>query len=219
MRSGNEGSGRGTRIPEKREKKRRKPVKVTVSPFAVLPLLTLVFFGDPAVVPAAFAAAFLHECGHLAALRALNGSVEGIAVLPFGVEIERGGGILSYPGEILLSFSGPAVNLLLAPLAFSSNEFLRLFGFSCAALGCFNLLPIKGLDGGDVLRNLLCLFFDPDRIEGFLTVVSAFGICALLLFGFYLSLGGLFAPCVFIPVLYLFFAAFSGTRKKRDGKT
>ena len=95
-------------------------------------------------------AALCHEGGHLAGLRLAGARVEAVRLTAFGAEIRADTRYLPYGREILCTLAGPAVNLVLALL------FARALGWYLPAgvnlfLGCFNLLPLPGLDGGRAL--------------------------------------------------------------------
>ena len=180
-----------------------------VDPLFFLPPLAFLLIDRSLLAPAALLAALLHECGHIVMLKLLGGRVRRIVLHPFGGEIDAGGRMLSYGQETLLSFAGVAVNLASAPLCRLSVPFLHELGVCSAGLAFFNLLPARGLDGGDILENLLLLFL-PDRaahiiLTVFTSVSSAF-LAALFLFGMRCAR---FNPVLPLLSAYLLFKAFS----------
>ena len=108
-------------------------------------------------------AALLHELGHLLALGLLGGRVRALRISVFGAELVTSAGCLSYPGELAATLAGPAVNLLcgfvLAPLGAWTAAGAHL------ALGIFNLLPVRPLDGGRALCLLASWLLGPERGE------------------------------------------------------
>ena len=181
-----------------------------ISPLAPLPLLCFFLFSHDLTLPCALLAAALHECGHLIALRLLGGRVRRIAIYPFGGEIQTDGKLFSYPQSMFLSFAGIAVNLACAPLAFSSlPQFFVLFGRGSLALALFNLLPVRRLDGGDILFNFLSLFLLPARAEAVVRVTSVLCTGALLALIVYGCLRSLFNPMLVLLGVYLLFCCFS----------
>lgn len=100
---------------------------------------------------------FLHECGHLAVLHLLKRPVKRICMTIYGAEIYLANG-LSYREELLAACMGPAVNISLAILLCHVPGMEAVAGMNLV-LACFNLLPIGSLDGGRILRCILCMLF------------------------------------------------------------
>ena len=161
--------------------------------FPVLAALAMLA-GAGEVLPLTLAFALCHELGHLAALKLAGAKVELLRLTAFGAEIRADTRRLSYPREILCTFAGPAVNLLLALV------FARWAGNYGAAganllLGGFNLLPVPALDGGRALHLTVSWLADPLTADRLCRTVGL--MCALLLTGAALALmvfchGGLF---------------------------
>ena len=157
-----------------------------------------------------FFCVYLHEMGH-----ALGASLFGIRTLD--VTLTFFGGYARLAGvprgtlqEVVVSFAGPAVNLLIAgvlyfllqnpDIALSGNW--RIMSWLMTAnlfLGLFNLLPGYPLDGGNIARAILTNFMPRPRarlIVGYIGGVVGFGLVALalqtrdfsltMLLGFYL---------------------------------
>lgn len=127
----------------------------------------------------------LHELGHLAALTLLDARIKLIRLTAVGAEI-RIEGSLSWPGELAAALSGPAANLLCASI-FCQIEGGAPFGGINLALGCFNLLPARRLDGGRALSALLSMALGPEWgiwIAGLISGAVSLGI--LLLGGYVL---------------------------------
>lgn len=122
------------------------------------------------------------------AIRVLGGQVTRLRLSAVGAEMQVEG-TMGYGGEIICALAGPVVNLL---LAFAAAR-LGMFAFSGLnlAMGFFNLLPLRALDGGRVLSCATCLFFGPERAYRMITVLE-FVLSALLLVcaGVVLGLGG-----------------------------
>ena len=100
-------------------------------------------------------AAFLHECGHLAAARILHIPWQSLRLDLLGARREVGGRMLSAGEEWLLSLAGPLSSLAFAALAsplWQLSSAARLFSGASLLLGLLNLLPIRGFDGGRMLE-------------------------------------------------------------------
>lgn len=157
--------------------------RLTVSPgFPVLVCLLVCLSGLRGVLPFLLAAA-LHEAGHLLALALL-----GIPV--YGLELRASGAVIraELRGELREAWAllaGPAVNLLVAGGLFHLRP---LLSFCSLALGLFNLLPIRGLDGGRLCALLLPRLLGP----------AGSILCKLLHCGTLLALAaaGIWGTCV-----------------------
>ena len=136
-------------------------------------------------------AVLLHELGHTAVIYACGGWVEGIT-------LGAGGFCMDYDGdfsarqELSIALAGPAANLL---CAFVCAVLYRrgADAFSCAAgvhalLAFWNLLPIRGFDGGSVLSGLLYAFLPWKRAHLLFSRISLFFSCGILIFGLYIAL-------------------------------
>lgn len=145
-----------------------------------------------------------HELGHWCAVRLLGGRVSELRLTAVGAEMRFQGG-LTYVGEILCAASGPAVNLALALWSARwRTEWAFVFSGINLTLGCFNLMPVCGLDGGRILHSLLTCAFGPHRAEQLKSVTDrALVILVLIGGGWVLWSGG--------NVLLLLIGAWLGT--------
>lgn len=154
-------------------------------------------------------ASLIHEGGHLLAMLLAGCPPESCTIGAFGARIVTDGRHQpGYGRQIAISLAGPGVNLLAA-------AGLWLAGCPRAAvvhgvLGMFNLLPAAALDGGQVLRCLLCLGTTPERAEWVLRAVSAAVLLPLAAGALYLLLSGRGNGSLLIVCLYLTGLVFSG---------
>lgn len=125
-----------------------------------------------------FLAVFMHESGHLLMMWLLGCAPKEIRLIPASVQITRSfsGG---YKNDLLIALSGPLVNLLACGLFY--HLFLRFqrvgfwyFAVINLGIGLFNLLPVKGLDGGTVLLSALCRVTDINKATIMLRCISLF---------------------------------------------
>ena len=129
------------------------------------------------------AAALMHETGHLIMLLLCRQKPSLICLDAFGVRVEYPAHTrMGYCKSLLVSLSGPAVNLLTAGFLCLAAPGSRGAAVHLA-IGCFNLLPVTGLDGGEALRAGLLLRFSPARVRRVLTVTSWTGTALLLAAG------------------------------------
>ena len=157
-------------------------------------------------VPTLFAA-FIHESGHLLAMWASGSQPKAIRLIPASVQIIRDMPIKK-GADALISICGPAANLvvflsLLGNYLIFKNEISFRFAVLNMIIAIFNLLPIYGLDGGDLL--IIALSKNGDFYKAQRTVRIITGTFALAAFcvGVWLCFMGTFNPSVFIIVVYL----------------
>lgn len=146
--------------------------RVTVSPGFWL-LLAAVWLLEPDLLAPTLFAAAVHEAGHVLALWAVGGRVEGFALGALGARLRMAAG-LSYARELPVALAGPACSLLLALAAAGTGRFLTA-GISLA-LGLFNLLPILPLDGGRAVACLGGMFLSPVGAERLERLAAAVGL-------------------------------------------
>ncbi|MBQ5841391.1 MAG: peptidase M50 [Clostridia bacterium] len=117
-------------------------------------------------------ASLLHEGGHLLAMLCTGCPPHACTVGAFGARLEMGRASLTgYGKNMLISLAGPAVNLLAAGILGCFARYEMAVVHLC--LGAFNLLPAVPLDGGEILRCVLCLLGQEGRAERVLRVLSA----------------------------------------------
>ena len=157
---------------------------------------------------AAFLAVLAHELGHALAARAFG--VTQISVTLFAL-----GGVTTYPAEprlsprrqLVVSAAGSAVGIALGGAAFfagraglldDADRFLRIFASSLvwvgAVLGLLNWLPIRPLDGGQMLTSALEIVTSRTRADLIATVVTVVvgATAAFLAFRYLTTFAGFF---------------------------
>jgi Zn-dependent protease len=129
---------------------------------------------------------YLHEMGH-----AFGGWLFGIRTMD--VTLTFFGGYARLVGvprgsfqQIVVSFAGPAANLLIAGAlywyadnTFNESYLVRRLAYANLFLGLFNLLPGFPLDGGKIAAALLSNFMPLSRARvatGYIGVIIGFGI-------------------------------------------
>ena len=123
-------------------------------------------------------AAVFHELGHLTVLFCLHDLPRSICFGAFGMRIERQERVrLSYIQEFWAAAAGPAVNLILGTA-------LLLCGRQSAAkvhylLAGFNLLPVRPMDGGQMLYALFCMRRTPEQAAHLCKKIAVGGIVPL----------------------------------------
>jgi len=152
--------------------------KIECTP-AFLPGMCLLAWFDPlgAFRPFLIAAA-AHELGHIAAILLCGGRIDGIRLGLGDASIRTG--FLTYRAELVCALAGPAVNLLCFA-AFRTR--FSAFAAMSLLLGAFNLLPMRPLDGGRLLRAALQCAGRDETALGAASLLTAAALLGAALWG------------------------------------
>ena len=146
-----------------------------------------------------FAAAALHELGHLFMMRLFGVRVRGISLRLFDVLIEADSP-RSLMADCFITLGGVMVNLLTAAIAIPFGGF---FGFANLAMGCFNLLPVVSLDGGRLLTLALTRRMSPRAADIILRITSFVFILPVMAAGIFILLRSGYNYSLLMLSLYL----------------
>ncbi len=132
----------------------------------------------------------LHEAAHLIAMWACGCAPDEISLVPGGIKV-KGGRLVTHKAQLLISVSGPVVNLLTALLflliySCINSEIWLLWIYVSFFLGVINLLPAKGLDGGTALTSIIQMKFSEkcaDTILSFTSMVTILSITSAFIYG------------------------------------
>ena len=190
----------GNSLPYFSEK--RGPL-ISISPLAIPFFALALLFRFSAL---SLLAALLHELGHVLAILLCKGKILKITILPIGAQLDALPA-KTYFKEAAVCGSGIAFNLLFAGISFpffGASDF-----FVCnLLLAALNMLPIIGLDGGDLLYCLLQICLDPQRAHTLLSVISFVFLAVFWLFSVYIFLCLNGSPLLLFLDIYLFSSAF-----------
>ncbi len=152
-------------------------------------LLALLLLTEERLTGPFLMACAVHEAGHLLMLYALGGRAERIRCTVCGAEISVAAlpGI-SYPAEMLSVLAGPMAGLILS-LAAAKLGFCVTAGVSLV-LTVFNLLPLRGQDGGRLLYLLLAWRGSPVTARQVAAVISRSVSLLFLLLGLWVLYRG-----------------------------
>ena len=151
--------------------------KIRVAPKVVLLLSLLLLCDRTGLVLATLLAAALHECGHLAAARAMKIPLRAMRIDLMGARLEIGGRMISYREEWLLSAAGPIASFFAAAggsLFWYTGNFAICFSCASLLLGLLNLLPIRSFDGGRMLFCALASHLGVGTVERVMSGCSFF---------------------------------------------
>ena len=160
-----------------------------VSPLFFIMLCAMMLIDKTGLTSVSVLCSLLHEMGHIFTMHTLSAPAYKISVNVYGMDIEYRT-LPSFLSSILISLSGPAANLtaalLLLPMYFLTKHLPIVDHIVVNLILAFiNLLPVSGLDGGDVLCNLLLRRFDYDRakkISSLIGTVTAFSVLSVSVF-------------------------------------
>lgn len=183
------------------------PVRVHISFFFIALLLGLQSGNAIYLllwVAIVFFSVLLHELGHAFVSQYYGRSPRIELHSMGGLTISQRSSILSYPQEILISFSGALFGFIFAGVVYA---LLRMFGpvtnqylgFLVGQLlwvnigwGIINLLPILPLDGGHIMRELVHWLKNPHDERTPLRISIGFGILIIIALLFFFRGGGLY---------------------------
>lgn len=174
-------------------------------PFCVM-LSALLFMDKTGFMTVSLLAVLVHEAGHIFMMKRLNCAPSYISFNLWGMLIS-GVKFCSVKENILIAISGPFANFLFSALFYCFYKFD--FGFCFAVfsavqflVGALNILPIKGLDGGTVLREI-CLSVLKKNGGIVFSLISIISASAVLVVGAIITFKNNDNPSLLLLGLYL----------------
>ncbi len=168
--------------------------------------LMLAFDKSGLILPTLFAV-FIHETGHLFMMWVKGLSPKRIKLIPASIQITNSFS-KGYTNDIVIALAGPVVNLLFFGVLYYNYVCYRNIGTLYFALlnliiGLYNLLPIKGLDGGTVLYSIMCRFTDVHKAALALKFISLFWGVAVIFAAVTVHLRGKINISLYIMGIYI----------------
>ena len=100
----------------------------------------------------------VHELGHIfAAFLVKRGNISLPRATLWGLKIDTGG-LISYKEEAIIASGGPMANLLLFLISlpfFTTSQYALSLGMINLFTALTNLFPMRGYDGGRIIRSIL----------------------------------------------------------------
>lgn len=180
--------------------------KVKVSFLFMAVLCIILLFDSTGYAFPMLCAVLFHETGHFIAMHICGCAPKEINLIPGSVQITCA--FAPIRQEIFILLCGPAFNLALFTLLFIncyifSNYFLLEFALINMLYGLFNLIPVKGLDGGSVLYEIILKKSGIKKANTVILILTAFAIIALAALAVAMTLKGSTNYSAYIMVLYL----------------
>ena len=162
-----------------------------LSPLFIIIVISFILIDGSFYALYAVLCAFLHEVGHILAIKLMRGKVGALKVHGFGIQIS-GNLALDYKREAISAFAGPITSLLagfigilLSRLGLYTQEIV-FFAMSNFCLFAINILPIYPLDGGRILYCVLATKLDQHKAALITKAASVLFIIPLLIAAIYL---------------------------------
>lgn len=158
-------------------------IKITVLFFGIM--LLLILFDKSGYIIPSILAVLVHETAHLITMYILGCAPKEIILIPASVQIVRK--IEPKPkNEILISASGPLASMFFFTAFYVfycifHNENLLTFAVINLLYGLFNLLPVKNLDGGQILSVALKTKLPENRVNLIINIITLV-LCVVALF-------------------------------------
>ena len=157
-----------------------------ISPFFILLVALMLYFGDWLVLIFQAIAIAAHEFAHALVAKKRGYKLDKLKLAPYGAVLSGETHSLKPKDEILIALAGPAVNLILAALTVAawwlwpySYAYTDNFVYINLYMALFNLLPIYPLDGGRVLLGALSVKFKRQKVYKLMRIA---GIVASVIF-------------------------------------
>lgn len=162
-----------------------------LSPLFIITIVSFILIDGTFYALYAVLCAFLHELGHIIAIKIMGGKVGALKVHGFGIQIS-GNLELDYKREAISALMGPCASFL-AGLVFILLSRLGMYtqlvvflAMSNLCLFAVNILPIYPLDGGRCLYCILAGRLEQSRASLITKIVSVVFIIPLLIAAVYL---------------------------------
>lgn len=162
----------------------------------------------------------LHETGHLIALLIFKSKPQRVEFKVGAVAI-IGKFTLTSNQQFIMLFAGSSLNFFLFAALYCFYHFFKIpcfLNFSLVELvvGVLNLLPVMGLDGGEILNLVLLKLFKSRFANAVVFVVSVVTVLFIILFGFYVLNDTKSNISLIIFGIYLFLGILMSKKKKND---
>lgn len=119
-----------------------------------------------------------HEAAHILALVSFRCKIEKVQLLIGAIGVKYSDITLTRLKKLTAIIVGPLCNFLLAIIAFYVGSY-KYFGINLV-LCVYNLLPVSGLDGGSIVKTLLCGVVSFKCLENILIVLTATTVLVII---------------------------------------
>jgi len=170
--------------------------------FLFVAFMTLLLFTDTTgLMIYGYIFSMVHEAGHLLMMAYFRNPPEEIIFEIYGIRIVKQDRLIWYQ-EAAVLLAGPITNLAIGMLIWWLSGRPNILTAYNLVLGILNLLPIAGLDGGQLASLLLGRWLGPAG-EKVAAAVSILLLAPLIAAGFYVFIGGEGNITLLLVVLFL----------------
>lgn len=167
-------------------------------------------------------AVIFHEMGHLIALLIFKANPRRVELRVGAVAI-IGNFPLTTGSQLIMLAAGSGFNFILFGILYAVYSFCKasyFINFSLVTLvvGVLNLLPVTGLDGGEILNIFLLKIFKSNVANGLTFCISLFTVSLIILLGFNVLTDTESNISLIIFGIYLFLGILMSKKKKKDCK-
>lgn len=153
-------------------------------------------------------ASFMHEAGHILAMLLKGAKLKSVRINLGDVAIDTESTTLSYDDEIFISVSGVFINLILSLFSLLLFLFIKLsfcynFFIVNLLIALFNLLPIRFLDGGQLLLFLLKKHFSIKTCDIVINILTVVFVVPVGVLGFIFVFNSSYNFSLLFTALYL----------------
>lgn len=149
----------------------------------------------------------IHELGHFFFMIITKKQPESVSFQLGGIII-KSNGFSGYNNDFLIAMGGCLFNLIV--FSFSSyfyyktkSEMAMLFSAANLGLFLFNLLPVSGLDGMDLIRIMLLKKYSIEKTNKICNVISILFLIFSLIVVISLTIYKIINPTILISLIYL----------------
>ena len=181
--------------------------------FLFLVLLSFLLYFNKKIFISSIFSTSIHEFGHIFASFCCGQNIQKIKINAFNFEIIKLTEQYSKNfNNILISAFGPIFNLITAILFYifylnltNRSDLLEILVISNFLLFLLNMLPIKNLDGGEILYYFLIKKLDTETAIGIVETVSIVFLVPITIIGLVILLRDKYNFSLLVLCIYLFF--------------